>query len=139
MFIFGVCCNGRWNVAYIYLTEFLTEQKIKVVAPWINVSAAYPIIISSFTFQFLTRNTLYYEITALTITILFALAVLLFMPETPKYLISHKKFDAARKSFERIANVNKAIQTNFSCFDFEMETVQESDVTENQLVGEESE
>ena len=96
MFLIGVCCNGRWNVAFIYLTEFLTEQKIKIVAPWINVCAAYPLFLSSLTFQLLTRNTVYYEITALTITVFFALAILLFMPETPKYLISRQKFQAAR-------------------------------------------
>ena len=118
MFLFGVCCNGRWNVAYIYLTEFLTEKKIKIIAPWINVSAAYPLFLSSITFQFLTKNTIYYEIMALVLTIVFAIAVLLFMPETPKYLISRQNFSAARKSFEYIARVNKAIQTNFQSFDF---------------------
>ena len=118
MFFFGVCCNGRWNVAYIYLTEYLTEKRIKIVAPWINVCAAYPLFLSSLTFQLITKNTIYYEISALVITIFSTLAVLLFMPETPKYLISRQKFNDAKKAFEYIAQINKAIQTNFQSFEF---------------------
>ena len=102
----GICASGRWNVAYIYFAEFLTEPKFKVVAPFMNICAAYPIILSSLTFQFLTKYSIYYEIFALIVTVIFALACLFFMPETPKYLINWKKFDEARKSLSYIARIN---------------------------------
>ena len=88
MFCFGMCCSGRWNAAYIYLTEFLTEPKFKIMAPFLNMCAAYPIILSSFTYQILTKNTIYIEISALVLTVVFALICLFYMPETPKYMIS---------------------------------------------------
>ena len=128
MFCLGICCTGRWNVTYIFLTEFITEAKFKVYAPWLNVTAAFPIILSSITFQFITKYTIYFEIFALITTVLAALACLILIPETPKFLIGWKRFDEARKSLSYIAQFNRSPDSNFEGFGFQTEAVNQSDV-----------
>ena len=50
LFVLGMCCSGRWNVTYIYCFEFVTEEKFKTAAPFMNIVAAYPIVLSSLCF-----------------------------------------------------------------------------------------
>ena len=56
LFIVGMCSSARWTVSYVYLMEFLTEDKIKCIGPFVNASAALAFIIGAFTLQFLTKD-----------------------------------------------------------------------------------
>lgn len=85
-----MCTSGRWVVTYVYFTEFLTEEKIKRYGPLVNVSAAFPILMAAFSFQFITKNSFYFEMFALCQTGLSGLAFVIAIPETPKYFINWK-------------------------------------------------
>ena len=54
LFVVGMCSSARWTVSYVYLMEFLTEQNIKVVGPFVNASAALAFLIGAFILQFIT-------------------------------------------------------------------------------------
>ena len=49
LFFVGMCSSARWTVSYVYLMEFLTEDKIKCIGPFVNASAALALIIGAFT------------------------------------------------------------------------------------------
>ena len=61
LFVLGMCATGRWVVAYVYFSEFLTDDSVKRYGPLVNASAAVSIIMAAFTFQFLTKDSLYFE------------------------------------------------------------------------------
>ena len=50
LFFVGMCSSARWAVSYVYLMEFLTEENIKCIGPFVNASAALALIIGAFTF-----------------------------------------------------------------------------------------
>ena len=52
---------------------------------------------------------------------------LFLIPETPKYYISWKRFDEARKSLNYVAKFNGS-NTRFDDFSFKMEAVSKQDV-----------
>ena len=94
----GMCAAGRWTIGYVYLAEFLTERNVLIVAPVVNASAALSIVSSTVTFQFITKYTIYYEVFTLLLNIILVILICMFIPETPKWLISSNQLDEARKS-----------------------------------------
>ena len=88
LFIVGLCSSARWTVSYVYLMEFLTEDTIKCVGPFVNASAALAFVIAAFTLQVLTKETVVLEYAALTISTLSVILTALFLPESPKWLVN---------------------------------------------------
>ena len=93
LLVMGMCATGRWAISYVYMMEFLTEAQIKKVGPFINATAAFPIVIGAFLFQVVTKQTIVMEWIALTMNGVILVSIALLLPESPKLLINHKKDD----------------------------------------------
>ena len=87
LFLFGVCCQARWTITYLYLMEFLTETHIKCIGPFFNASSGFALLFGAFTLSVLTKDTIVLEYTAASISLLTCLATLFFLPESPKWLV----------------------------------------------------
>ena len=57
-------------------------------------------------FWFISKNWLYLEIFACVLGIISFIGTLFFIPESPKFLISMKRFDEARAVISYIAKIN---------------------------------
>ena len=98
LFVMGMCAAGRWTIGYVYLSEFLAQRNVLIVAPVVNASAALAIVASTVTFQFITTYTVYFEVFTLVLNIVLVVLIFFFIPETPKWLISNNQDEEARKS-----------------------------------------
>ena len=106
LFVVGMCSSARWTIAYVYLMEFLTEEKIKTVGPFVNASAALAFLIGAFILQFITQNAAVLEYTAAILTIVCVVSTIFFLPESPKWLVNQDRIQDAKQSYGYIAEVN---------------------------------
>ena len=98
MFFIGICCVGRWTLAYIYLIEFWPTDIFKTYGPFINASAALPLIFATFSVHTVTDG---YAVSLTILAIFFNLIALTsdcFMPESPKFLLVHGRMDECREA-----------------------------------------
>lgn len=102
----GMCAAGRWTIGYIFLTEFLTEKNVLIVAPIINASAALALVFGTVTFQFITKYTIFFETATLVLNLILVTFIFFFIPESPKYLIASRKFNEAREALSYVAKFN---------------------------------
>ena len=125
LFLIGICCAGRWTVTYIYLTEFWTEKNIKRFGPFVNASAAVALVVGAFTFQVLTRKTVYIEYLALLLSVFAAIMGYFLMPESPKWLIGQGQMEKARLAYQTIVKTNGKEEdlSRLSEWTFKQETV----------------
>ena len=96
MFFIGICCVGRWTLAYIYLIEFWPTDTIKKYAPFVNASAALPLIFATFSVHTVTEG---YTVSLVFLAIFFnliALTSVCFMPESPKFLLGCERMEECR-------------------------------------------
>ena len=118
LFVIGMCSASRWTVSYVYLMEFLTDAKIKIIGPLVNASAAIAFLVGAFTLQFLTKNTIVLEYAAVGISIYSSIFCGLFLPESAKWLVNSGQMEKAAQSYSYIAEVNgqtEAAQQVYSC------------------------
>ena len=106
LFVVGMCSSARWTVSYVYLMEFLTEDTIKCVGPFVNASAALAFVIAAFTLQVLTKETIVLEYAALFISTLAVILTIFFLPESPKWLVNSDQMNRAKDAYKYIAEVN---------------------------------
>jgi hypothetical protein len=100
MFFIGICCVGRWTLAYIYLIEFWSTESIKKYAPFVNAAAALSTIFATFSIQTVTDGyTVSLTILAIFLNLI-GLASAYFMPESPKFLLVHEKMDECRDALK---------------------------------------
>ena len=83
-------------------------------------------ILSTFTFQNLTRYTIFFELSVLIITSIALIISMFFLPESPKYLINKNRTEEARMTLNTIARFNK-VGSDFNEVVFVVETVSKSD------------
>ena len=101
-----MCAAGRITVGYVYLTEFLSKEKMLALAPIMNAAAVVSTVGGTLTFQFITKNTILFEAMALMLNLILIVLIFFFVPESPKSLIASRCFDEARDSLSYIARFN---------------------------------
>ncbi len=65
------------------------------------------IIMTAFYFQIVSKSILYLEYFHFALIIGLLTYTIIYIPESPKYLIAKKEYDKARDSFEVVARFNK--------------------------------
>ena len=116
--LLGLTNPGKSNVCYIYLLEFIPKKWQTAVGTVLLFGDGSTMIFLSLYFRFISKDWLWFQIFALSLTTL-AFLVMLFAPESPKYLYSYKKYKEARKALQYIARFNRVSQQKKYWFDTE--------------------
>ena len=108
--IVGLCAGGRVAVGTTYLAELVPEEYENLVCTIINCGDSTIMIWQSIYYYFVP-NWLYLHAYGVIAQVVMLVAVSI-IPESPKFLYSHKKFSEARKKLEIIARRNKVKNPN---------------------------
>jgi MFS family permease len=106
MFIFGMAAVGRTSISFLYLMELMPTNRQVLIGTILHVNNAAVGVFGCLYFWKISKNWLWLEIFAGSMGLLSAVAALILMPESPKFLISQKKYDKARDAVNRIAKFN---------------------------------
>ena len=105
LFVFGFLSPIRLNLSFIYGSEVFKEKHASIMGSICLCLDSFTMIIVSFYFKYVSKewSYLYYCLFAITCI---PFMISLIMPESPKFLLSKKKFTGARISFNTIARIN---------------------------------
>lgn len=105
MFVFGTGGVGRSSISYLYMQEFLPSNRQTLVGTILQLNNGFVAIYTVIYYWFISKNWIYINAFGGFLTILSAVGVW-FLPESPKFFISLKRFDEARESINVIAKIN---------------------------------
>jgi MFS transporter, OCT family, solute carrier family 22 (organic cation transporter), member 4/5 len=105
-FFYGIALIGRYTVGFVYTLEVLMVDKKAIGGTIFQMGDAAATIYISVYLAFVSRQTMPIIEVALVLNIVSFVSSILLMPESPAWLVSQGKFDAARSSLSWIAKVN---------------------------------
>ena len=121
LFGLGISIAARYYVGYTYNVEMCPKpQQIWVSVFQFIMESVVSLLICVY-FEWISKNwvPLMYPDLALTFI---GFMYVFFMPETPRFLVSTKRFDEARVVFAKIARINRtAVNTEIFLFENEVE------------------
>eukprot|EP00347_Sterkiella_histriomuscorum_P016560 403352729 len=142
MYILGFFSVGRASVGYLYMQELTPIKNQVVVGSICQMASGIVTVFICLYFMFISKYWIPFQIFGCTTTFLVAISVW-FMPESPKFLISKKRYDEARKSIKFIAWVNRYQGILDFKFDREQQDIRDqryglnqSTITMNQTITE---
>lgn len=86
-FLVGICTVGRWTTGYCYLLELVPPSTVKQVGPCMNASATLSVFLGTALVMFYKESN-YIIGFALGMGAVSAILIILFMPETPGWLLA---------------------------------------------------
>lgn len=104
-FIIGFGVTGKQYVGWAYLLEMQPSNKSVMVGTLEFIFEGLLFIFVTFYFGWISKTWYYMQIPTVTFGVI-GIIFLILQPESPKYLVSIKKYDEARRSFNKIAKVN---------------------------------
>lgn len=116
--LLGLTNPGKSNVCYIFLLEFIPKKWQTPVSTLLLFADGSTMIFLSLYFRFVSKNWLWFQIFTLSLTTV-AFIVILFAPESPKYLYSFKRYKESRRNLQYIARFNRVIYQKKYWFDTE--------------------
>ncbi len=118
-FFFGFFQCGRSTVGFVFMLEFVPRKYQAAVSTiaWSFVAVA--IMFSGFYFLVISDNWIWLQVIGASMTLIVVIC-LIFIPESPKYLVTKKKYDQARANLQTIAKVNGKTDVSFD-FKFDKE------------------
>ena len=105
MFFFGVASVGRATNSFLYMSEVLPQNRKVLMATMLQVLVGCVPAVGSVYFTRISKDWLWLEIWAGCLTVACLLATFA-MPESPKYLISKRRYNDARVAVSYIARFN---------------------------------
>eukprot|EP00347_Sterkiella_histriomuscorum_P017063 403350803 len=142
MFILGFFSVGRASVGYLYMQELTPVKNQVIVGSICQMTSGLMTIFICLYFMFISKYWIPFQIFGCSTMFLVTITVW-FMPESPKFLISKKRYDEARTSIKFIAWVNRYKgELNFK-FDRELQDskghsqrydLNQSNITMNQTI-----
>ena len=98
MFLFGMACVGTRSIQFLYLMELLPEKWQVPIGTTLNLwDTLVPVLYTLYYWQ-IGKDWKWFVLIFAEITGVVIIAVTFFLPESPKFLISKKRFDDARKT-----------------------------------------
>lgn len=120
MFLFGGAAVGRCSISYLFLMELLPKSRQVITGTILSMNNQLTGLIGCLYFWQISRDWHWLELYACGSGILSMVGVY-FLPESPKYLVSVKKYDQARQAINTIARINNRQEAFDSQFDREVE------------------
>lgn len=107
VFILGATFPGRTIVGLCYMMEFCPDRAAREsIASMYVYGLSYLAILSALFFQFVSKHTLTLQAVFLAISVLTALFVLVYMPESPEWLCKAGHFKASKQALVKVASFN---------------------------------
>ena len=96
----------KFTVSYTHMFELIDDDYKRLCATVINMVDAATIAVIGFSFKFVTRNAVQFMEIVNLISSLIVLLYLVFIPESPVWLLSTDQKEEALKSLNYIAKLN---------------------------------
>ena len=122
--VFGFCGAGRSAVGYLYLLELVPKDWKTLVGTCFHCANSSTLIFSAVYFWFLSRDSQYLLLFGVFANAICCIGIL-FIPESPLYLLSAKDYDKARESLNRIGRINGYSVVVKEMFEEEFEEIEE--------------
>ena len=129
IFVFGTAGVGRSSISYLYMQEFLPQNRQTLVGTILQLNNGFVAVYTVIYYWFISKNWIYINAFGTLLTVVSAVGVW-FLPESPKFYISRKRYDEARNSINFIAKVNKKYEFHSK---FESEVLEQKHVREESL------
>lgn len=132
LFVFGLSVTSRYYVGYTYNIEMQPKSHAVLVSTTMFIFESFVYIFISLFFWFISDQWKLLQIPNLLLAT-FGLICLFFMPESPRFLVSQRRFDEAREVFRFIGLKNGLTQAKIDELlnDFKFEGEQEEEPTED--------
>jgi MFS family permease len=111
LFFFGATCPGREHVPFTYMCELVPERHRQIIGSVLLFADATTIGLIAVYFRFISKQWLYFQYFSLGLNLI-ATVVILFVPESPKYLHGRGSYQKAKDALTKIARFNKAQSYN---------------------------
>lgn len=106
IFFFSGCCSpGKVNVSFVYVCELVPVKYRTYIGTMVLFADAGIVTLLAVYFRFVSKQWEYFMLVGMGFNVISQIA-LFFIPESPKWLHSTKKFDEARKQLVYIARFN---------------------------------
>ena len=106
MFCFGGLCSVNLGVGYVYLMELLPKKVQTGVTSWLNVQEAFVYVFVTIYYWKISRHWFWLVFFGFAVHLLGCI-LLLWVPESPRYLIAAGRLEEARRAFAVVARINK--------------------------------
>ena len=123
MLILGMTSPGRMIVATALADEFLDNAKRVWLLPMTNIANGIIITMTALYYQYISRDIKYIQLGNMALLVFLLFSFIIFVPESPKWLLSKGRYDEARESFLHVARFNGQFVTKADLvFDTEVES-----------------
>lgn len=106
MFISGFASSALYHVGYVYLVEMMPKHAQNQAGLFVFLIQGIVMTYMGFQFCYLTSDVHVCNWTALALVSISMISVSFWLPESPRFLHSHKNFEKNREVMEKIARVN---------------------------------
>jgi hypothetical protein len=111
---------GRATVGYLYCLEFVPLSSQATVGTIMQIFSSSVTLILTLYFYFISRYWLWIQVFGWTFNLITVVGVI-FMPESPKYLLTTRRYDECRQVLTKIGKFNKGAMEFNGVFDIEIE------------------
>jgi len=98
MFLFGMACVGTRSIQFLYLMELLPEKWQVPIGTILNLWDSIVPVLYTLYYWKIAKNWIWFVVIFAEVAGVIAIFATWFLPESPKFLISTKRFDEARKT-----------------------------------------
>ena len=105
IFFFGMGGVGRSSIAYLYMQELLPQNKQTLVGTILQLNNGVVAVYTVLYYWFISKNWIGINSFGAALTGISMLGVL-FLPESPKFLLTKRRYDHARNAINFIAKIN---------------------------------
>ena len=114
LFLGGVSETGRYYVAYVYAIEMMPKRVQDATGIYIFLVFAFAMTYIALQFWFITKDVFTNNWIALVLALMSLVSVTLFMPESPRFLYSQKRFTECKEVLKKIIEMNgRKIDSDF--------------------------
>lgn len=105
IFIFGMGGVGRSSISYLYMQEFLPQNKQTLVGTILQLNNGFVAVYTVIYYWFISNYWIPIQIFGGVLTAV-SMAGVYFLPESPKFLLTKRRYDEARAAITVIATTN---------------------------------